>query len=117
LPRGIERPRGRAEKPDEEQAMHSKDSWEKTATLDRDETRADRKVEAMESVRIEGMQRKSGFQTEGLRDIVAGSVLIAIGLAFGGSVFTGDATALDWLFDILGSFWVLKGLYTLFTQR
>jgi len=97
--------------------MHSKESWENTATLDTDETRVDRKVEAVESVRIEGVQRKSGFQTQGLRDIVAGSVLIAIGLVFGGSVFTGDPTALDWLFDILGSFWILKGLYTLFVQR
>jgi hypothetical protein len=97
--------------------MHKEESWENTATLDGDETQVDRRVEAVESVRIEGMQRKSGFQTQGLRDIVAGSVLIAIGLVFGGSVFTGDPTALDWFFDVLGSFWILKGLYTLFTQR
>ncbi|MHC4930600.1 MAG: hypothetical protein ACYTGV_00195 [Planctomycetota bacterium] len=97
--------------------MQKEESWENTATLDGDETQVDRRVEAVESVRIEGMQRKSGFQTQGLRDIVAGSVLIAIGLVFGGSVFTGDPTALDWFFDVLGSFWILKGLYTLFTQR
>ena len=52
---------------------------------------------------------------KGIWDIVAGGVLIAIGISYGGSVFTGDPTLFDWAFDLLGSFWVLKGVYQLVT--
>ena len=51
----------------------------------------------------------------GVRDIVGGVVLIGIGFAFGGSVFLGTADTIDWVFDLLGSFWVLKGIYLLAT--
>ena len=53
---------------------------------------------------------KSG---SGVGDIIAGVVLIGIGLAFGGSVFTGDPGLLDYFFDGLGLFWVAKGIYRL----
>ena len=50
-------------------------------------------------------------RSAGVRDIVSGAVLIGIGFALGGSVFTGDdPTILDWMFDVLGSFWILKGI-------
>ena len=51
----------------------------------------------------------------GIRDIVGGLVLIGIGFAYGGSIFMGTADVIDWAFDILGTFWILKGLYLLFT--
>jgi hypothetical protein len=58
----------------------------------------------------EQAKTKSG---SGVGDIIAGVVLIGIGLAFGGSVFTGDPGLLDYFFDGLGVFWIGKGLYRL----
>lgn len=49
----------------------------------------------------------------GVGDIIAGVVLIGIGLAFGGSVFTGNPGVLDYFFDGLGVFWIGKGIYHL----
>jgi hypothetical protein len=60
--------------------------------------------------------RRSERIGRGLRDVAGGAVLIGIGLLMGGSVFTGDPTVLDWFFDLLGSFWVLKGVYLLVTR-
>ncbi len=54
-------------------------------------------------------------RSSGVRDIVSGLVLIGIGFALGGSIFTGDPSVLDWFFDILGLFWVSKGVYQLVT--
>jgi hypothetical protein len=47
----------------------------------------------------------------GFGDIVAGVVLIGIGLVWGGSIFLGNADALDVFFDVLGIFWICKGIY------
>lgn len=49
----------------------------------------------------------------GVGDIIAGVVLIGIGLVFGGSVFTGNPGLLDYFFDGLGLFWIGKGIYSL----
>ena len=49
----------------------------------------------------------------GVGDIIAGIVLIGIGLAFGGSIFTGNPGVLDYFFDGLGLFWIGKGIYSL----
>ena len=49
----------------------------------------------------------------GVGDIIAGVVLIGIGLLFGGSVFTGNPGILDYFFDGLGVFWIGKGIYHL----
>jgi len=49
----------------------------------------------------------------GVGDIIAGVVLIGIGLLFGGSVFTGNPSMLDYFFDGLGLFWIGKGIYHL----
>ena len=49
----------------------------------------------------------------GVGDIIAGVVLIGIGLVFGGSVFTGNPGILDYFFDGLGLFWIGKGIYRL----
>ncbi|MDH3593162.1 MAG: hypothetical protein OER88_14850 [Planctomycetota bacterium] len=59
---------------------------------------------------VDGAQRG-----QGLKDLAGGAVLIAIGFAYGGSVFLGTADVIDWVFDGLGTFWVLKGLYLTFT--
>lgn len=48
-----------------------------------------------------------------MRDIVAGLVLIAIGLAFGGSVFMGDFSLTSIFFDGLGLFFIIKGAVAL----
>jgi hypothetical protein len=47
----------------------------------------------------------------GIGDIVAGVVLIGIGLVWGGSIFLGTADVLDVFFDGLGLFWIVKGIY------
>jgi len=53
---------------------------------------------------------------QGVRDLAAGALLIGIGFLFGGSVFLGNPTILDWVFDGLGTFWVAKGIYFLATS-
>ena len=58
---------------------------------------------------------KADRRKTGIRDIFGGLVLIAIGFAYGGSIFMGTADVIDWAFDIVGTFWVVKGLYLLFT--
>jgi hypothetical protein len=45
-----------------------------------------------------------------VRDILAGVVLIGIGLAFGGSVFMGDFSLASIFFDGLGVFFIIKGI-------
>ncbi len=45
-----------------------------------------------------------------MRDILAGAVLIGIGFAFGGSVFLGDFSPINIIFDGLGVFFIVKGL-------
>jgi len=42
--------------------------------------------------------------------IIAGVVLIAIGLVFGGSVFRGDFSITSILFDGLGVFFIIRGI-------
>jgi hypothetical protein len=56
----------------------------------------------------ESAEKKIG---RGIGDIIAGVVLIAIGLFWGGSIFLGNADALDYFFDFLGIFWIGKGIY------
>jgi hypothetical protein len=48
---------------------------------------------------------------KGIKDVIAGVVLIGIGLVFGGSIFLGTADALDIFFDCLGLFWIGLGIY------
>jgi hypothetical protein len=45
-----------------------------------------------------------------VRNIVAGVVLIAIGLIRGDSVFLGDFSILPIIFDALGVFFIIKGV-------
>lgn len=58
-----------------------------------------------------------GKSTSWLGDILAGLVLIGIGFTFGGSVFLGNPGPLDYFFDCLGVFWILRGLYKMLFVR
>lgn len=44
-----------------------------------------------------------------MRDIISGIILIGIGFAFGGSIFMGDFSPLNILFDGLGIFFIVRG--------
>lgn len=44
-------------------------------------------------------------------DIIGGCVLIGIGFALGGSIFLGEFSVLNFLFDGLGVLWIGKGIY------
>lgn len=52
-----------------------------------------------------------------MRDIVAGAVLIGIGFAFGGSIFLGDFSLINVFFDGLGTFFIIKGLITVYKSK
>ena len=52
-----------------------------------------------------------------MRDIIAGLVLIGIGLAMGGSIFTGDFSLFSIIFDGLGLFWIGKGAYSIYKAK
>ena len=57
------------------------------------------------------------YQTTGEKksgSIIAGAVLIGVGLALGGSVFTGDFSLSSWFFDGLGIFWIGLGLFKIY---
>lgn len=47
--------------------------------------------------------------------LAIGGVIVGIGLLQGGSVFLGNPDVFDLLFDGLGSFWVLRGIFLLVT--
>lgn len=49
--------------------------------------------------------------------IIAGVVLIAIGLVFGGSVFRGDFSITSILFDGLGVFFIIRGIVRVMRNR
>jgi hypothetical protein len=52
-----------------------------------------------------------------VKDILAGLVLIAIGLIFGGSIFLGDFSITSWIFDGLGIFFIVMGLVKMYKSR
>ena len=50
-------------------------------------------------------------------DIIGGVVLIGIGFFLGGSVFLGQFSLINLVFDGLGTFWILKGIYKMIQER
>lgn len=50
-------------------------------------------------------------------NIIAGLVLIGIGLAMGGSVFRGDFSITSLFFDGLGLFWIARGIMGMVGNR
>lgn len=48
-----------------------------------------------------------------MQNILWGLLIIGIGLAFGRSVFLGEFSVLNVVFDGLGTFWLGKGLWSL----
>jgi hypothetical protein len=55
--------------------------------------------------------------SSGWSNIFWGALIIAIGLTMGGSVFTGNPSGLDYVFDGLGVFFVGLGIYQLLTKK
>jgi hypothetical protein len=53
----------------------------------------------------------------GMGNIIAGVVLIGIGLAMGESIFLGQITLLSVFFDGLGLFWLGKGVLGIVRER
>ena len=51
-----------------------------------------------------------GLRGEGIRDVLGGIALVCVGFLWGSSVFLGNPTPLDWVFDGLGTFWVVRGI-------
>ena len=52
-----------------------------------------------------------------MKNIVAGVILIGIGLAMGDSIFLGNFGILSIFFDGLGFFWIGKGILKVWRQR
>lgn len=53
-----------------------------------------------------------------MRDIVTGAIIIGIGfVGFGGSVFLGNFSIINIIFDGLGVFFVIKGLRTVIKSK
>jgi hypothetical protein len=93
--------------------MDQRDQSPRTAVLDRPAPSSSRAPSRTpEPASTAGARRQ-----QGLRDIVGGAVLIGVGFLFGGSVFQGNPTLLDWVFDGLGTFWIAKGIYFVATAN
>lgn len=98
--------------------MIERDNPRYTTTLERPARPAPRSSFAPGSAAYAGKAEaayKADRRKTGIRDVVGGLVLITIGFAYGGSIFMGTADVIDWAFDILGTFWFVKGLYLLLT--
>ena len=52
-----------------------------------------------------------------MRDIIAGLVLIGVGLGLGGSIFRGDFRLTNIVFDGLGLLWIGKGVYSIYKSK
>lgn len=52
-----------------------------------------------------------------MRDIVTGLLIIAVGFALGGSVFLGDFSLFNIIFDGLGTFFIIKGLVAVYKSK
>jgi hypothetical protein len=52
-----------------------------------------------------------------MRDIISGAILIGIGFVLGGSVFLGDFTPLNFFFDGLGTFFIIKGIISIYKSK
>ena len=52
-----------------------------------------------------------------VRDIITGLVLIAIGFAFGGSIFLGDFSLFTIFFDGLGIVLIVKGVIKIMKDK
>ena len=52
-----------------------------------------------------------------MRDIITGAVLIGLGFVLGASVFMGDFSVFNIIFDGLGVFFIIKGLIQVSKNR
>jgi hypothetical protein len=53
----------------------------------------------------------------GVRDVIAGAVLLAIGVVTGATSLDGGADGIDYVFDALGTFWIVWGIYRLVSHK
>lgn len=53
----------------------------------------------------------------GLKNMIWGAIIIAIGLFYGGSIFYGNPDTLDYILDIIGIGLIAFGVYQLITKR
>ncbi len=51
-----------------------------------------------------------------MSNIISGIVIILIGISNGGSIFTGDPSGIDYLFDILGIGLIAYGIHQKVTE-
>lgn len=64
--------------------------------------------------------RQEVFNIQGesqMGSVIAGLVLIGIGLAMGGSIFRGDFSLVSVFFDGLGIFWIARGVLGMVRDR
>ncbi len=94
--------------------MEQRDVRPDTAVLERPPATAPRGPGARP--RVPGPAPDQVRRSQGVRDLAGGATLIGVGLLFGGSIFAGEPTILDWIFDGLGIFWISKGIYLLATS-
>lgn len=92
--------------------MEPREPRPNTAVLDRPRSTGPAPRETPRGPEPEQLRR-----SQGVRDLIGGATLIGIGLLFGGSIFTGNPSALDWIFDGLGIFWIAKGVYQIATAK
>ena len=52
-----------------------------------------------------------------MNNIISGVIVIGIGVANGGSIFTGNPSGVDYFFDILGICLILYGVFQKATGR
>ena len=52
-----------------------------------------------------------------MQDIIWGAIIIGIGLVMGGSIFLGQFTLFNFIFDGLGIFFVGKGVMSMMGQQ
>lgn len=52
-----------------------------------------------------------------MRNVISGIIIIAIGMANGGSIFTGDPTGFDYAFDLLGMGLIGYGIFETLQNR
>jgi hypothetical protein len=63
-----------------------------------------------------GKQTVGGIQ-QPMKSIIAGVVLIGLGLVLGDSIFLGNFGILSLVFDGLGFFWIGQGIYRIWREK
>jgi len=54
---------------------------------------------------------------KGMSNIITGAILLALGMLFGGSIFTGNPGTIDYIFDILGIVLIVSGIVQMAKEK